>query len=216
MSRGEAIVSVTPSSECPLLEVSNHIDGDVDLISWSANLSDDEGGMVENFTLGINGSKKELTRKPSKEMLVSQYDISHEIQFNSQQIESFHSIIESVIGQEVSKIRLRDDHIEVHFDVENSVEISTILDELKQKYQQVSLVKTSGGDEGGSRRRINLSGLTPKQRKVLEKAFEMGYFKYPKESNATEVAEELGISRSTLSEHLSAAQMKIGNQVFDI
>ncbi|MFP4188694.1 MAG: helix-turn-helix domain-containing protein [Halobacteriales archaeon] len=37
----------------------------------------------------------------------------------------------------------------------------------------------------------------------------MGYFNHPKRSNATEVADEMGIAVSTFTEHLSAAQRKI-------
>jgi predicted DNA binding protein len=44
---------------------------------------------------------------------------------------------------------------------------------------------------------------------VLGTAYEMGYFEYPREANATAVAEELDIGLSALAEHLAAAQGKL-------
>ncbi|MEF8887534.1 MAG: helix-turn-helix domain-containing protein, partial [Haloarculaceae archaeon] len=48
-----------------------------------------------------------------------------------------------------------------------------------------------------------------RQREVVETAYEMGYFEYPRESNATEVATALDIQPSTFTEHLTAAQGKL-------
>ncbi|MFC7230794.1 helix-turn-helix domain-containing protein [Saliphagus sp. GCM10025308] len=44
---------------------------------------------------------------------------------------------------------------------------------------------------------------------MLETAHEMGYFEYPRTSNAGDVANALGITRSTFGEHLAAAQRKV-------
>jgi hypothetical protein len=56
---------------------------------------------------------------------------------------------------------------------------------------------------------VDRERLTDRQREVLETAYRMGYFEYPRSANATEVAEELGIGLSTLAEHLAAAQEKL-------
>jgi len=44
---------------------------------------------------------------------------------------------------------------------------------------------------------------------VLETAYRMGYFEYPRSANATEVAEALGVGLSTLAERLAAAQGRL-------
>lgn len=51
--------------------------------------------------------------------------------------------------------------------------------------------------------------LTDRQREVLEVAFEAGYYEWPRETTGAELAEQLGISQPTLSEHLSAAERKL-------
>jgi hypothetical protein len=56
---------------------------------------------------------------------------------------------------------------------------------------------------------VDRGRLTERQAEVLSTAYEMGYFEYPRDSNATEVAAELGIRPSTFTEHLSAAQSKL-------
>lgn len=56
---------------------------------------------------------------------------------------------------------------------------------------------------------VDRSDLTERQREVMTTAEEMGYFEHPKEANAGEVAEALGITTSTFTEHLAAAQRKL-------
>lgn len=62
---------------------------------------------------------------------------------------------------------------------------------------------------------VDRSRLTARQREVLETAHGMGYFDHPKRANAGEVADELGITTSTLTEHLSAAQRKLLGAILD-
>ncbi|WP_167879934.1 helix-turn-helix domain-containing protein [Halorhabdus rudnickae] len=51
--------------------------------------------------------------------------------------------------------------------------------------------------------------LTARQREVLETAYEMGYFEYPRNASAAVVADELGVATPTFTEHLAAAQRKL-------
>jgi hypothetical protein len=46
-------------------------------------------------------------------------------------------------------------------------------------------------------------------------AHRMGYFDYPRQSNASEVADALGVAPSTFTEHLTAAQSKLLDAVLD-
>lgn len=51
--------------------------------------------------------------------------------------------------------------------------------------------------------------LTDRQQEVLEAAFTAGYYEWPRETSGKELAEQLGISQPTLSEHLTAAERKL-------
>lgn len=71
------------------------------------------------------------------------------------------------------------------------------------------LSRTDGGGAPTDLVSVDRSVLTDRQQEVLETAYEMGYFEHPRDSNATEVADALGVCPSTLIEHLSAAQSKL-------
>jgi hypothetical protein len=64
-------------------------------------------------------------------------------------------------------------------------------------------------DEGDDRTVVDRGRLTDRQREVLTTAYRMGYFEYPREANASEVADALDISLATFTEHLAAAQGKL-------
>ncbi len=51
--------------------------------------------------------------------------------------------------------------------------------------------------------------MTERQEEVIRKAFAFGYFDYPKRANSQQLASSLGISVSTFSEILRAAQRRI-------
>ncbi len=61
-----------------------------------------------------------------------------------------------------------------------------------------------------------LAGLTSKQLETLAKAYELGYFDLPARISADELATKLGLSRSTLSEHLRKAESKIIGNMFPL
>jgi PAS domain S-box-containing protein len=60
-----------------------------------------------------------------------------------------------------------------------------------------------------------LSGLTDRQREVLEVAYRGGYFEKPRAQNAGEVADRLGVARPTYDEVLRAAQRNLLATLFD-
>ncbi|WP_049986214.1 helix-turn-helix domain-containing protein [Halobellus rufus] len=51
--------------------------------------------------------------------------------------------------------------------------------------------------------------LTDRQREVIDAAFEAGYYEWPRETTGQEVADGLGISSATFSEHIHAAERKL-------
>jgi predicted DNA binding protein len=65
---------------------------------------------------------------------------------------------------------------------------------------------TSGSHEGHDRALVN---VTPKQHEAIELALERGYFHIPRESSATELAEEIDITRQAFSRRLQRAQQSV-------
>ena len=61
----------------------------------------------------------------------------------------------------------------------------------------------------------SLEALTDRQREVLEAAYRSGYFRWPREATAEEVAARLGVSSPTLHKHLRQAQERLLEELFD-
>jgi len=64
-------------------------------------------------------------------------------------------------------------------------------------------------DTAGTLKPALADELTDRQRQVLELAIEAGYFERPRHNNTGELADALGISRATFTQHLRAAQRKV-------
>jgi len=113
---------------------------------------------------------------------------------------------------------VRNDTLVLVFHAPDLEQLQDVLNTLRECYSDVTvhrLVRTDEESSGEELVFVNRSQLTARQREVLETAHEMGYFDHPKEANASEVAEELGITPSTFVEHLSAAQRKLFTAILD-
>lgn len=56
--------------------------------------------------------------------------------------------------------------------------------------------------------------LTPRQREALRLAYVRGYFDWPRGKSGEEVADELGVSHPTFSQHLRTAERKVFSLLF--
>lgn len=61
----------------------------------------------------------------------------------------------------------------------------------------------------------SLESLTDRQLEVLEAAYRGGYFRWPRDTTAEEVAELLGVSSPTLHKHLRRAEERVFDELFD-
>ncbi|KTG11363.1 bacterio-opsin activator [Haloprofundus marisrubri] len=59
-----------------------------------------------------------------------------------------------------------------------------------------------------------VSSLTTRQRKVVETAVETGYYRSPREASLEEVADAVGITPSTVSEHLRKIESHVFSTLF--
>ena len=57
--------------------------------------------------------------------------------------------------------------------------------------------------------------LTEKQRLVLRSSYHAGFYEWPRESSGQEIAERLGISPATFSQHMRSAERKVFAAIFD-
>lgn len=54
-----------------------------------------------------------------------------------------------------------------------------------------------------------LDVLSPRQREVFEYACQQGYYDWPRKVSATDLADDLGITKATVAEHLRKAESRL-------
>jgi DNA-binding response OmpR family regulator len=90
-------------------------------------------------------------------------------------------------------------------------DVQSLIAAVERSYPGVGVRSVrSGGEPAGPVTADDLRrSLTDRQQQAVELAFYEGYFERPREHNTTEVAEKLGVSRPTFTQHLRAAQRKL-------
>lgn len=121
-------------------------------------------------------------------------------------------------GCPVHRYIAEDGSLTLVFHAEDFEVLQTVVGELRDRYPPVDVQRLLQPPLEGTpedRVFVNRGRLTDRQLEVLEAAYEMGYFERPKRSNATEIAERLGIAQSTFTEHLMTAQRKLLDGVLE-
>ena len=104
--------------------------------------------------------------------------------------------------------------------VSPDVEVRDLVDAVTDAYPETRLVSKRTVERpvettGDFRRRV-AEELTEKQRTALEAAYYGGYFDWPtRRSDASEIADRLGIARQTFHQHLRVAQEKLLTAYFE-
>ncbi|AOW79266.1 bacterio-opsin activator HTH domain-containing protein [Halodesulfurarchaeum formicicum] len=115
-------------------------------------------------------------------------------------------------------VQAQDGDLTMVFHAPSMDELRGAVTALRESFPNVDVKRlVSSRDEDGSEDLVFVDRgvLTDRQREVLETAHELGYFQHPKGANAGEVADELGITTSTFTEHLAAAQSKLLDAILE-
>lgn len=113
--------------------------------------------------------------------------------------------------------RVEDGTILVTAYVDDRTAVRRLVEALRGVVDRVRLVRLAvvDGPDATEQVTFDLSALTPKQRRGLELAVVRGYFDDDRDVRLSELADELGISKSALSQRLRTAQAKLVTDVFD-
>ncbi|NUB91662.1 helix-turn-helix domain-containing protein [Haloterrigena sp. SYSU A121-1] len=128
--------------------------------------------------------------------------------------ESYPFILSLVLRQEAipNRIVLQNDDFEAVVTTRDWDQFRSMADEVQETLGEFELLSvTQNEDPGepldsGRLTEVLVSKLTDEQLAVLETAYENGYFDIPRETSATELADELEIAQSTASERLRTAE----------
>jgi PAS domain S-box-containing protein len=121
----------------------------------------------------------------------------------------------------VLELTVEEGCLECLVEVPSETEMRRLVDNLEREFPQTRLeAKQQREHEAAFGRADTLSGtavdeLTDKQREALEVAYRSGYFEWPRESSAEDVADTLEISRPTFQGHLRKAEDALLAELFD-
>lgn len=113
--------------------------------------------------------------------------------------------------------RVQDGTMLVTTYVDDRAVVREIIEDLREILGSVRLVRLAvvEGADATEQVTFDLSELTPKQRRGLELAVVRGYFDDDRDVSLGDLAAELEISKSALSQRLRTAQAKLVKDVFD-
>jgi len=198
-------IGIEAPESCPVAQASADANTTISHIRMSSGVTPD-GMLTEEFGLDTESS-------------VDRSSIQNVFEFDSQRIYRFERdpnrscVCQSVEqhGCPVSDVHCSEGTLVVSFYAPDLETVREIVTDLRGWCDEIHVQRLTQGDERTNRDfvLVDRERLTARQREVLETSFEMGYFEYPKQANAGEVSDALGISASTFSEHLAAAQGKL-------
>jgi predicted DNA binding protein len=111
------------------------------------------------------------------------------------------------------------DAVTVTLAAAGGVDVRGLIETLRETYPGTELLARRTREEpieavGGFRERVE-DRLTDRQLEVLQAAHFGGYYRWPRERNAADLASGLGIAQSTFGRHLRAAERKLLSMLFD-
>jgi PAS domain S-box-containing protein len=120
----------------------------------------------------------------------------------------------SRLGGRVTATTVTVDGVALLVELPQSRDASAFVEEAEESLGSITVTSVTGreretGDVAARSADGLLGNLTEKQAEVLRTAFYHGYFDQPRGQSSDEVADALGIARSTFLQHLRAAQRKV-------
>ncbi|WP_436345141.1 helix-turn-helix domain-containing protein [Natronorubrum sp. FCH18a] len=210
MTGFRATVVVHEPSDCPIADVSATTDDPITTVTRSRAATD--GTVVEEFGVAADSSAETVDASTQAELTPVQANDREEIyRFERESAADCACEVVERTGTPISSVRAQNGSLLLTFRTLELEEIADIVDGLRDRFDGVLVEELTQDheDESADRVIVDRDLLTTRQREIIETAHELGYFEYPKGANATDVAEELGIARSTFTEHLAAAQTKL-------
>lgn len=127
--------------------------------------------------------------------------------------DSDNSIYDAFISrgfEPTEEIRVHDGHEFWTVEVSDSTKtVQSRLDEIRDEMRAEITVEAVRSLANADPDRRNGSSLSERQREVFSLAQQRGYYRWPREVSASELADELDVSKTTLLEHLRKAEAKL-------
>lgn len=212
MSTGTRVtLAFTTPETCPLASFSNRHACAIDHVSTSVTTASSSGGVTE--FLAQTGEQVPVGINPLfsyGERTLYRFEHNPEPRCPCEWIGSHDCAIH--------RYTVDDGELVLVFHARTFATVQEVMDDLRREFPSLDVRRLLQPPLEGSPEEqvlVNRGKLTSRQLSVLETAYDKGYFERPKGANATEVAETLGISQSTFTEHLMVAQQKLLGDILE-
>ncbi|WP_135854804.1 helix-turn-helix domain-containing protein [Halorussus salinus] len=122
------------------------------------------------------------------------------------------------VGVPVSESRFEEGRLWLTFHVEDTDQLQRAVEKLRERAEAVSvrqLVDSDAGSDPTTISTVDMADLTERQSEILRVAYRHGYFEQPRRASVSDLATELDLSPSTVTQHLYTAMGKIFGQILD-
>lgn len=200
-------MAVHAPAHCPVVAAAGTTGERVTDVSWTRP-RDGDGGVVEEFR--VPTAEADAVPEGADPVL----DVDDRRVFRVERERTDNCVCELVegLGYPVDSVHAVDERLLITLHLPDLDALRDVVGDLGAVSDHVEvqyLVHDRAEDDGESPVVVDRDRLTDRQREVLRTALEMGYFEYPRDANATAVAEALDIDLSTFTEHLAVAQSKL-------
>ena len=210
--RDPSTCQVAPHSEGPgtvtSVRKSPHPDDNDRLVEEFTLTTDERGVKADGGATAVDDSIEQIFTADSEEILRFEREAPQGCV--CERIEQ--------LGCPVREVNAVDGTLYVRFVATDHETLQEVLTHLADAYNCLSvnrLLYTDCPSDSEQLRLVDIGILTDRQREVLQRAHQMGYFDYPPEASAAEVADSLDIAPTTFTEHLAAAQQKLLSDLLD-
>jgi PAS domain-containing protein len=125
----------------------------------------------------------------------------------------------SRLGANVLRAHAEDGRTRYELETASDADVRALLDHVDGQFPGTKVVakreRTRPVERAGALPGERLDDLTDRQREAIEAAFRAGYFEWPRDSTAEDVADSLGVSSPTLHSHLRKAEKTLLSDLFD-
>jgi len=198
-------IAIETPGDCPVAAASAERGATASAVSWSS-VPDRDGLVTEEFVLDesdaphLDGDSERIASHDSRSV------------YRFPRPTNAGCVCETVeaLGEPVADVRAVDGTLRLSFHASDLETVREVVATLRERFEGVSLTELNSSAAATSTNLlfVDRDRLTDRQWEVLRTAYEMGYFEHPRSANACAVAEALGISPSTFSEHLAASLRK--------
>jgi predicted DNA binding protein len=124
-----------------------------------------------------------------------------------------HPLMEA--GANVTSATATNGRCDLSVELSPDANVRAVVDRVCEEFPGTELLAKREGEPAEEEALPDETEMTDRQREALEAAFRAGYFDWPRESTAEEVAESLDISSPTLHSHLRKAEDELLSEFFE-